>query len=109
VISTFQASDQIQKFKVTICDLEGFGGPRTPFKDWSAEDSERRDASVNWSQTVTSSDEAPVDEALLHLRSQTVISKIEFLCCHLKDEIARETIRKTPTIKKCALVSCADP
>ena len=27
---------------------------------------------VNWSQTVTSSDEAPVVEALLHLRSQIV-------------------------------------
>jgi len=27
--SDFQASDQIQKFKVTFCDLEGFGAPRT--------------------------------------------------------------------------------
>ena len=29
---TFQPWDQIQEFKVTICDLEGFGAPRTAFK-----------------------------------------------------------------------------
>jgi len=45
VISTFHASDQIQKFKVTFCDLEGFGASRIPFMDWSAENSR------NWNKS----------------------------------------------------------
>jgi hypothetical protein len=41
-MSIFQASDQIQKFKVTFCDLEGFGGSTfNPFEDWSAENSRK--------------------------------------------------------------------
>jgi len=39
----------------------------------------RRDACVNWSQTVTSSDEASVNKALLHLKSQFVTAKMRIL------------------------------